>query len=54
MQGMTALGDDMGFLAWESEGEAEGLETDGALVVVVGAGRYDGDGRHPGLGVGVI
>jgi hypothetical protein len=51
---MATLGDDVRFLAWEPEGEAEGFEADGALVVVVGATMGDNwEGGHPRLGVGV-
>lgn len=53
---MAALGDDMRFFARESEGEAEGLEADGALLVVVDStvGGDTGDGGHSGLGVGMV
>ena len=35
---MAAFGNNMGFLAWEPEAEAEGLEADWTLVVVVWGG----------------
>jgi hypothetical protein len=38
MKGMAAFGNNVRFLAWESEAEAEGLEADGTFVVVVWGG----------------
>lgn len=48
MKGMAAFGDDVRLFAWKTKAEAEGLETDGALCVVVD-GDPDGDN---GDGVG--
>lgn len=55
MKSMATLWDDMRFLAGETEGKTERLETDGALVVVVWSGvRGDNrDGRHARMSVGV-
>jgi hypothetical protein len=35
MKGVTTLWDNVWFLAWESEAEAEGFETDWTLVFIV-------------------
>jgi hypothetical protein len=35
MKGMAALWDNVWLLAWETKAEAEGLETDGALLLVL-------------------
>ena len=45
---MTALGDDMGLLAGESKAEAQRLETDGTLLLVVCrlVRRYDWGRGH--------
>jgi hypothetical protein len=46
MKGMTALGDDMGLLTGQSEAEAEGFETDGAVSLFVLLGVVGDDGER--------
>ena len=48
MQGVTALGDDMWLLAREPEGERQGLEADGALILIV-VGVLGGDDGQRGV-----
>lgn len=55
MEGVSTLWDDVRLLAWEAEAEAEGLETDGALVLCVPLAvgdDWDGWNVHGGKGVG--
>lgn len=55
---MAALWDDVGFLARETEAEAEGLEADGALLLVLGVllvGDYgQGCDMHYAVRVGLV
>ena len=46
MKGMAALGDDMGLLTGQSEAEAEGFETDGAVSLFVLLGMVGDNGKR--------